>query len=172
MKKLLTITLVITLLVASILTLTACDNKKEDKKTASKTSETEKQPTKNESSDIIDVESLSDEEKIEHTLFGLLRETYGDDFGSAKIYVDKMYKAEDAEKDEVLKELNLGEKEIAFEVSMDIEPAEGADVMQFTIPDGEYNEETGWVNNISRLGVLRYDAASGIYSIDHYGTGW
>ena len=43
--------------------------------------------------------------------------------------------------------------------------------MQFLIPDGEYDEESGWVHNIGRLGVLRLNE-DGKYEITDYGTGW
>ena len=119
-----------------------------------------------------EMKDLSDEEKIEHAIFGLLKNNYGENFGSAKIYVDKMYKKEEAENLDTLKDLNLGEKDIAFEVSINIEPEEGEDIFKFTVPDGVYDEETGWVSGISRLGVLRYDSKDKTYSIDHYGTGW
>ena len=121
--------------------------------------------------DDIDVPDLTVEDKIEHAIFQLLKKNYGDDMDSAKIYVDKTYTAEEAKKIEGLKEIELGENDVSFEVSMHIQPAEGAKVMQFTIPDGEYDEETGWVSGISRLGVLR-DKGNGEYEITDYGTGW
>ena len=125
------------------------------------------------SGDLGDIEVPADtvEDKIEHAIFKLLRKNYGDDMDSAKIYVDKTYTAEEAKKIEGLKDIKLGENDVAFEVSMHIKPAEGAKVMQFTIPDGEYNEETGWVSGISRLGVLR-DKGNDEYEITDYGTGW
>ena len=153
MKKLLTILLVVVLLVGSLCVLTACDNdKKEEKK----------------SSDI-DVSKLSDEEKIEHCLYARLKEIYGKDLESAKIYVDKMYKKADVENNEILKTLDLGEKDIAFEVTIHIEPAEGTDVNTLALPDGEINGESGWVV-FNRLGVLKYN--NGTYTIENYGTGW
>ena len=66
--------------------------------------------------------------------------------------------------------LTLIPLDIAFEATINIEPAEGADPNQFTIPNGEYNEETGWVQDVSRLGVLR--AKDSGYEITDFGTGW
>ncbi len=120
----------------------------------------------------IDIKTLSDEEKIEHLIHGLLKASYGDQLDSAKIYVDKMYTAEEVEQNEAIKSLNIGEKDIPFEVSMYLLPVEGADINLFTIADGEYNEETGWVSDIHRLGILRYNEADDIYTITNYGTGW
>ena len=83
-----------------------------------------------------------------------------------------MYKAEEAAKEDLLKELNIGEKDIAFEVSIDFLPTKGADINQFTAVDGVYDEETGWVHEVSRLGILKYDSETKSYSIEHLGTGW
>lgn len=175
-KKTLIFITILLVLALGLFTLTGC-TKEEDKVAQdsnsvvdAETEETEEVNTVKEESSDIDVESLSDEEKIEHFLFGVLKETYGDKMASAKIYVDKMYKAADAENESFLKDLKLGEKDIAFEATINIEPAEGADPNQFTIPNGEYNEETGWVQDVSRLGVLR--AKDSGYEITDFGTGW
>lgn len=125
-----------------------------------------------ESSDI-DVESLSDEEKIEHILFKEFKKVYGDKLASAKIYIDKMYTPEEVEKNEVLKSLDIKKDEIAFEATIDFEPAEGADPKEFMIPNGEYNKENGWVSNATRIGILTKDAKSEDgYTIRSLGTGW
>ncbi len=115
--------------------------------------------------------NLSVEDRIESAIHKLLKKNYGDDLASAKIVVNKTYTAEQAKKVEGVKDLNLGENDVAFEISIDLEPAEGAQIMQFTIPDGEYDEESGWVHGIGRLGVLR-QTEDGTYEITDYGTGW
>ena len=118
----------------------------------------------------IDIESLSDEEKIEHALFKIFKENYGDKLEAAKIYVDKMYTPEEAKK-----EINveLKKDEIAFEASIYFLPAEGADTIEFTIPDGEFDEESGWVNGVHRLGILTAsDDETEKYTIRNFGTGW
>lgn len=115
--------------------------------------------------------NLSVEDRIESAVYKLLKNNFGDDMASAKIVVDKTYTDEQAKKVEGVKDLDLGKNDVAFEVSIEIEPAEGAKVMQFLIPDGEYDEESGWVHNIGRLGVLRLNE-DGKYEITDYGTGW
>jgi len=120
----------------------------------------------------LDPDYTEPEDKIESALFKVFKQTYGDDMASAKIVVDKMYTAKDAEKEEMLQSLNLGENDIAFEVSVDFEVEEGADYMPFTIPNGEFDEETRWVHGCSRLGVLRYDSETNKYCITDFGTGW
>ena len=119
----------------------------------------------------IDYSTLNDEEKIEHALFGVFNKAYGSDMASAKIVVDKIYTKEEIEKDEALKSLKINDDELAFEASIDFEPAEGADPMIFTIPDGEINKANGWVTNVHRLGILTPDEEEG-YTIRNLGTGW
>ena len=172
-KKTLIFVTVLLVLALGLFTLTGCTKEEEevaqDNEPIANTETEETNTVKEETSDI-DVESLSDEEKIEHFLFLELKEAYGDKMASAKIYVDKMYKAEDTKNDPTLKDLKLGEKDIAFESTINFEPAEGADPIEFTVPNGEYNEETGWVQDASRLGVLR--ATDDGYEITNLGTGW
>ena len=183
MKKLLKIVLIIVLLVGITVILTGCDDKtnetsstnntnQEAKPTESDNSSTEKIETTVEESKDIDVESLSNEEKIEHFVHKLLKENYGDKLDSAKIYVDKMYTKEEVEKNETLKSLNVGEKDIPFDVSIHLLPVEGADINEFTVADGVYNKDTGWVSDVHRLGILRYNETDKTYSITNYGTGW
>ena len=115
--------------------------------------------------------NLSVEDRIESAVYKLLKKDFGDDMASAKIVVNKTYTAEQSKNFEGVKDLDLGENDVAFDVSIDIEPAEGANVMQFLIPDGEYDEESGWVHDKGRLGVLRQNE-DGKYEITNFGTGW
>ena len=161
MKKTLKFLLAIMLIVGMLVVLTACDEKKDETKVE-----------KTEAKDSIDWSTLNDEEKIEHAVHQELKKAYGDKLSAAKIYVDKIYTKEEIEGSEVLKGLDIKDKEFAFEVSIYIEPAEGADIMLFTATDGVYDEETGWVSEIYRLGILRYNEKDKTYTIDHYGTGW
>ena len=119
----------------------------------------------------IKYEDLNDEEKIEHALFQVFHKTYGSKMASAKIVVDKIYTSKEIEKDAALKSLDIKEGELAFEASIDFEPAEGADPMVFTIPDGRINEANGWVTDVHRLGILSPDGNGG-YTIRNLGTGW
>ena len=118
----------------------------------------------------IDVSTLSDDEKIEHLLFQQFKDFYGDKMDSAKIIVTKKYTAKDVDKNEFLKDLKLGENDIAFEVSIDFLPSDPEYAIEFTVPNGVEDEETGWVHEASRLGVLRVE--DGTYRISDLGTGW
>ena len=113
--------------------------------------------------------------QIEVAMQYLLKETYGDEVFDARIYVEKVYTAEEEQEIEALKEMNLGPNEVAFEVKYELKPAAGVeDIMKFTAATGEYDEETGWVKEKYNLGVLRPTDGSGEqkYKITDFGTGW
>ena len=101
----------------------------------------------------------------------LLEEAYGDKVNDARIYVEKIYTAEDEQADEALKTYNLGPDEVAFEVRYDLHPADGVDVNELLAATGEYDEESGWVKDKYNLGVLR-PTEDGSYTITDFGTGW
>ena len=109
--------------------------------------------------------------QIEVAMQKLLEESYGDKVTDARIYVEKIYTAEDEQADEALKEYNLGPDEVAFEVRYELHPAEGVDVNEFMAATGEYDEESGWVVDKYNLGVLR-PTEDGSYTITDFGTGW
>lgn len=111
--------------------------------------------------------------QIEMAIQKLFEETYGNEVVDARIYVEKMYTTEDEQEIDPLKEMNLGPNEVAFIVRFDLKPAEGADVNMLSIPNGEYDEESGWIKNNTRVGVLRPDESGNRkYMITDYGTGW
>ena len=121
----------------------------------------------------IDIPEETTEDKIEHALFTLFKEQYGDKMDSAKIVVDKVYSSEEAKTTPGVSSLNLKEDEYAFEVTIDFLPTEGTDPNIFTIPNGEYNKDSGWVNNCTRVGVLRPNTeGSEEYKVTDFGTGW
>ena len=109
--------------------------------------------------------------QIEVAMQKLLEESYGDKITDARIYVEKIYTAEDEQADEALKEYNLGPDEVAFEVRYELHPAEGVDVNELMAATGEYDEESGWVIEKYNLGVLR-PTEDGSYAITDFGTGW
>ena len=117
------------------------------------------------------VDELSDEEKIEHALYKVFKDNYGEKLDSAKIYVDKIYTEEEIEEDEALKSLDIKEDELAFEATIYLLPAEGVDPNELMTADGEFDEDSGWIQDISRLGILTPDG-EGKYKIRNLGTGW
>ena len=110
--------------------------------------------------------------KIETTLQKYLKKAYDNKIDNVRFNVKKIYTAKEANKEEVLKELKLTNNDLAFEVEYEVLPKEGVDTKEFTAPDGEYNEELGWVTGINRLGVLKYNSKNKTYSIENFGTGW
>lgn len=111
------------------------------------------------------------ERLIEEALQKKIAEDYGDSVTESVIRIDKVYSASAEQEIEPVKEMNLGADEVAFEASFDLKPAEGTDVNMLLIPNGEFDEESGWVKNVTRLGVLR-PSDDGGYVITDYGTGW
>lgn len=113
------------------------------------------------------------EKQIKAALQKGFEEVYGKKFDEVKIRVDKIYTAKEEQEFDVLKELELGENEVAFEASYDLKPTKDAtedDIMLMLIPNGEYDEKSGWVTGCSRLGVLRPDGDG--YKLTNLGTGW
>ena len=116
------------------------------------------------------------EKQIKIVLLSMFEEIYGDEITDARIEVEKMYDFTEEQEIEPLREMELGMNDLAFEVRYDLKPAEGADVNLLSIPNGEYDEASGWVVNNTRIGVLRYDPNAGKgnpkYVITDFGTGW
>ena len=113
-------------------------------------------------------------ELIVAALQAKIAEAYGDKVDDAVITIDKVYSTEDEQAFEPVGSMGLGMNEVAFEATMDLHPAEGADYNELLIPNGEYDEESGWVKNVMRLGVLRRnpDSDDPKYIITDFGTGW
>ena len=103
----------------------------------------------------------------------LLEESWGEKVNDARIYVEKIYTAEEEQKDDLLKMLNLGMDEVAFIVRYELHPAEGVDINEFLAGNGEYDEESGWVKEKTAVGILRPNAeGEPAYIITDFGTGF
>ena len=109
--------------------------------------------------------------RIEKTLQAYFEEVYGDKITNSRFNVTKIYTTEE-EKEEPIKSLELNDKDIAFEVTYQLQPSDDSDIEELTTTDGEYDEQLGWVKNISRLGILKYNEKDESYTIEHFGTGW
>jgi len=109
--------------------------------------------------------------QLEKALQEYFKKAYGDKISNSRFNVTKIYSAKE-EKQEPIKSLKLGKKDVAFEVTYQLQPAEGTDPNELIITDGEYDKDLGWVKNISRLGVLKYNEKTGSYSVENFGTGW
>lgn len=109
--------------------------------------------------------------QIEKTLQKYFKDVYGDKITNSRFNITKIYSTKE-ENDESIKSLKLGKKDIAFEVTYQLQPAENTDIQELMVVDGEYDENLGWVKNISRLGVLKYNEKEDTYEIKNFGTGW
>ena len=109
--------------------------------------------------------------KIEKTLQEYFKVIYGNKISNSRFNITKIYTEEEAE-NEPIKSLNLGEKDIAFEVTYQLQPSSETNYKELIIKDGEYDKDLGWVKNIKRVGVLKYNSKDNTYSIENFVTGW
>lgn len=110
--------------------------------------------------------------RIEKTLQKKFEKIYKDKISNSRFNVTKIYNQSEANKDKVLKTLKLGKNDLAFDVTYQIQPVDEKDINELTIPNGEYDKETGWIKDIGRVGVLKYNDKDKTYSIKNFGTGW
>lgn len=110
--------------------------------------------------------------QIEKALQKYFEDIYGDKIDNSRFNVNKIYSLKEEKSIPVIKSLKLGEKDIAFEVDYQLLPAAGTDPNELMVVDGEFDKNLGWVKNISRLGVLKYNSKNNSYSIKNFGTGW
>ena len=110
--------------------------------------------------------------QIEVAMQHQLEAMYGDKVNDARIYVEKVYSAEDEKAISALSD--LGPDEVAFEVKYELHPAEGVDINELLAATGEYDEESGWVKEKYGVGVLRpnSEASDPKYVITDFGTGF
>ena len=111
------------------------------------------------------------EKQITDLLQKQFEEAYGDKIDDTRIKVTKIYTAEDEQANDALKQENLSEDEVAFEVQYDLHPSEGTDYNELLPANGEYDEASGWVVDKSAVGILR-KADDGSYEVTDFGTGW
>ena len=97
---------------------------------------------------------------------------YKEKISNVRFNVKKIYTYYDVKKDETLKTLNLGKKDMAFQVEYQIQPTKQKDIKELTVADGNYDDKLGWITGINRVGVLRYNKNDNTYKVDNFGTGW
>ena len=125
------------------------------------------------------LESIKDKHSNTSVAIYQVEQTLKDEFEN-KIYKDKIdnerfnvtriYTKKEMKEIDALKSLKLSDNDIAFEVTYQLHPVNEKTADELMVVDGEYNKELGWVTNISRLGVLKYN--KGTYSLENFGTGW
>ena len=110
--------------------------------------------------------------QIEKTLQKYFEDIYKDQIVNSRFNITKIYTNDEVKKNETINSLKLGKNDIAFEMTYQLQPSDENNIDELTIPNGEYDEELGWVKNISRVAVLKYNDKNGSYSIKNFGTGW
>lgn len=110
--------------------------------------------------------------RIEKTLQEYFKEAYGDKISNSRFNITKIYSSKEENEFSTLKDMNLGKKDVAFEVTYQLQPSNDKVIMELTTNDGEYNKDLGWVINISRVGILKYNEKENSYTIDKLGTGF
>ena len=108
--------------------------------------------------------------RIEKALQEKLNKAFEGKITNSRFNITKIYSDKEINKNKAIKSLKLGENDIAFEVTFQLEPAEGVDPNELMIVDGKYDEELEWVVDLNRIGILRYKDEK--YTIDNFGTGW
>ena len=112
------------------------------------------------------------ENQVRLTVQDQLQYIYGKKISDSRVFVQKVYTAEEEAEIASLKEMNLGPNEVAFEVSYDLKPAAKEYINELTIPNGEYAKESDWVLGNTRVGVLRPSEEGDGYQVTDFGTGW
>ena len=85
----------------------------------------------------------------------LLEETYGTSIHDARMYVEKIYTYDDEQASPLLSTMNLGMDDIAFDIRCELLPEEGMNIDEFLSDGAEYDEESGWITNWLKSGILR-----------------
>ncbi len=88
---------------------------------------------------------------------------YEDKIEDIKINNIKIY--EGKEKEEILEYVDLAENDYAFEIDVELKPANKDAAEEITEALGEYNEETGLVIEKEGFGVMRYNVISNEYDV-------
>ena len=110
-------------------------------------------------------------EIVKNTVEDYLKTAFPDAIESVKFTSVKTYNKEEAEKDELMKELKLNENDIVFEIDYELQIKEGYDdIMQFTAATGEI--DGNWVKEKYNCGVARYNQDKDEYSITDFGPGF
>lgn len=123
---------------------------------------------------IKDIKSNSEAAKYQiiKTLDEHFKDVYGDDITNSRFDVYKIYSKDEEKNDELVKSLKIGDKDVAFEVDYEVLPKDGIDKNKIMVVDGRYDEELGWIVDLHRVGVLKYNKDNDSYSIKNFGTGF
>ena len=100
-------------------------------------------------------------------------ELYSSQVVDVKFYVEKIYSSSEEQENEILSQLDIGNDQVAFEVRYDIKLNKDAEMKDLLAGNGEYDEETGWIKNVTRVGLLGPSISEDTrYKITSLGTSW
>lgn len=110
-----------------------------------------------------------EEEIVKNVIEKHFKENFDGEVEEVKFNSVKVYTKEEIEKDEMLKELELKDKDVAFEIDYELRIKEGTeDLMKYTAATGEI--EGQWIKEKYNCGVARYDSEKAEYSLSDFGT--
>ena len=146
MRKYLSILLLAAILFTGLFILTGCEKEEAEEKTEN-------------------IAYFTPEEGIENQIKVSSEEyfkmVYGEKLLELKIVKIDVCKANS----ELLKYVDLAEKDYAFEIDYELKPADEKYVPDLTEELGEYDEESGWVKNCHGFGVMRYNEIDDKYDV-------
>ena len=146
MRKYLSILLLAAILFTGLFILTGCEKEETEEKTEN-------------------IAYFTPEEGIENQIKVSSEEyfkmVYGEKLLELKIVKIDVCKADS----ELLKYVDLAEKDYAFEIDYELKPADEKYVPDLTEELGEYDEESGWVKNCHGFGVMRYNEIDDKYDV-------
>ena len=111
--------------------------------------------------------------KIENMLSDkIINYMYKDKVKNVRYNIKKIYTYKDSDIDDSIKSLKIDKNDVAFEVEYQMEPADESYIKDLTVTSGIYYKKIGWITDISRLGILKYNKKTKNYTIENFGTGW
>lgn len=158
MRKYLSILLLVAILFTGLFILTGCEKEETEEKTENIAYSAPEEETENIASSAPE-EGIEDQIKVSSEEY--FKMVYGEKLLESKIVKIDVCKADS----ELLKYVDLAEKDYAFEIDYELKPADEKYVPDLTEELGEYDEESGWVKNCHGFGVMRYNEIDDKYDV-------
>ena len=146
MRKYLSILLLAAVLFTGLFILTGCEKEETEEKAENITYSAPEESIENQ------IKASSEE---------YFKMVYGEKLLESKIVKIDVCKANS----ELLKYVDLAEKDYAFEIDYELKPADEKYVPDLTEELGEYDEESGWIKNCHGFGVMRYNEIDDKYYV-------
>ena len=125
-------------------------------------------------SDNLDLESDNNTPEkliVKNVIENHYKDNFDGEVEKVKFNSIKIYTKEEIENNELLKELNLNEKDVPFEINYELKIKEGTeDLMKYTAATG--NIDGQWIKEKYNCGVAKFDSENSTYSLSNFGTGF